>query len=567
MLYDLSRIRGIITLEIRTVAAAVAASLALVIGAPATAQELRQIDSLFAAFDSPAAPGCAVAASHQGGVLFSRAYGMAHLDHAVPITPSTVFEVGSVAKQFAAAAILLLAQDGALSVDDDVRRYIPELPDYGATITLRHLITNTSGLREALTVSWSYARYEPITFEQFLQVAVRQRSLNHAPGEEWAYTGTGYILAAVVVQRVTGSSLAQFARERMFEPLGMNSTQWREQYRQPLERRATAYVQSGSSYLLSMPQEDLHGHGGLLSTVGDLLTWNEALATEKLGAFVTAELHREALLADGRRTYYGAGMNILPDQIPAAAVHHGGAQGGYRAFLGSFDGGTSVALLCNTNAPMFVLGHQVAELVLRAHAAEAVRTSSPRSFEPISLPEGRIDGYVGLFISDRTGLPLVVSANAGRLLAYGNEFDPVSPNHFRAGGTYALLFVDPDQLRVTDWRGWETVYRRAARSTMSEADLQALAGRYYSPEAAVIYDASIEDGQLLLRLHGRPYHFYRFDPVNRDLLMTPGQTVLRVSRDSEGNVSSLGFGRDRVWDLRFHPVSLAPAGPESGGPI
>src|SRR4051794_36065103 len=251
------------------------------------------IDRIFQRWTT-STPGCAVGVGVNGTSVLERAYGMADLEHDVPNAPETVFEAGSVSKQFTAAAVLLLARDGKLSIDDPVRKYIPELPDYGVPLTIRHMLTHTSGLRDwgevAGTAGWPRTS-RVHTHGHVLDIVSRQKALNFTPGTAWSYSNTGYNLAAIMVARVSGQSFGDFSRERIFAPLGMTHTSWRDDYTRIVKGRAIAYESASDGYHEDMPFENVHGNGGLLTTVGDLLRWNENFATPTVGdeAFVTEE--------------------------------------------------------------------------------------------------------------------------------------------------------------------------------------------------------------------------------------------------------------------------------------
>ncbi|MGH9754198.1 MAG: serine hydrolase domain-containing protein [Blastocatellia bacterium] len=231
---------------------------ALLVGAPAYAQDkASEIDKIFS-MAKPNAPGCAVAVSRHGKVVVNRAFGLAHLEHPAPNTPATIFDAGSVNKQFTAAAALMLAEEGRLSLQDDIRRYLPEMPDYGTPITIEHLLTHTSGVRDWLFLSMiaGYHPFEsPRTYKaaDVLDVTVRQRGLNHAPGAEFSYTNTGYNLLALIVERVSGRSLPDFTGERIFRPLGMISTQWRDDTRKVIPGLATSYEREGAGWAQGKP--------------------------------------------------------------------------------------------------------------------------------------------------------------------------------------------------------------------------------------------------------------------------------------------------------------------------
>ena len=528
----------------------------------ASAARSDAIDTIFARWNAPGSPGCAVAAAANGRRVVSRAYGLADLDHGVPNTPATVFETGSVAKQFAAAALLLLVEDGKLSLRDDVRQYVPELPDYGAVITLGHLLAHTSGLREGHSVAF-LGGWAPVSAADLLDVMARQRALNHRPGAQFTYVGAGYFLASVIVQRVTGASLAAFSRDRLFGPLGMTATRWREDFRAVERDRATAYQRTGAGYAQSMPAEHVYGHGGLLTTVGDLLLWHEALASGRVGRAVSAELQREGRLDDGRPTGYGRGVYVGAYRGHPEVSHDGG-HGAYRAWLGRYPASRlSVALLCNTNVPnVTALAHQVADVLLPPGLADTGAptppevTSAPDTSAPdtSALTPQAASRLPGVFLSDELGLPLRVGTEGGRLTVDGAVARRESATRFRAGGL-EVTFETPDVIRLQKRGGERQTLRRVAGPIPSAAELQALAGRYASAEAAgATYVAVVEDGRLVLRLDGRPAYVHALTPLGRDVF-SGSSLVVRFHRGAGGTVDALAFSLPRVRELRFARVA------------
>ncbi len=265
---------------------------------------------IFAKYQSKDSPGCAAAVEARGHEPWSGAYGMADLEHGIANTPSSVFEVGSVSKQFTAAAVLLLAERGKLSLDDDVRKYFPELSDFQWRITVRQLLNHTSGLRDWGEIEeiagWPRGTRE-YRHSDVLDIIRRQRALNYLPGEAWSYTNTGYNLAAMLVERVSGTSLREFSRQEFFVPLGMNSTEWRDNFRRVVKNRAIAYRSQGSEWRQFMPFEDVYGNGGLLSTVGDLLRWNQNLGNGKLHPSIFKLMAEPSTLNNATRLGYGLG--------------------------------------------------------------------------------------------------------------------------------------------------------------------------------------------------------------------------------------------------------------------
>src|SRR4051812_36261090 len=246
-----------------------------------------RVDQVFARFDR-ATPGCGVGLGKDGRTLYTHGYGSANLEYAVPNTDSTVFESGSVAKQFTAAALVLLSQDNKLSLDDDIKKYLPEVPAFGGQrITIRNLLTHTSGLRDQWGLLGIDGRgpgtqvHTPMTT---LDLVAHQKMLNFPPGSEYLYSNTGYALAGIIVQRVSGKSLNEFTQERLFRPLGMTHTLWRDDFTTVVPNRATAYSGSAATgFHTDMPFTNMIGNGGILSTMADLMRWNENLDHPTIG--------------------------------------------------------------------------------------------------------------------------------------------------------------------------------------------------------------------------------------------------------------------------------------------
>ena len=327
---------------------------------------------------------------------------MADLEHDVPNRPDTIFEAGSVSKQFTAAAVLLLARDGKLSLDDPVRKYIPELPDYGTPITIRQMLQHTSGLRDWGNVEdiagWPRGT-RVYTHAHVLDILGRQKRLNFTPGTRWSYSNSGYNLAAIIVSRVSGDSFAEFSRKRIFEPLGMTRTSWRDDYSRIVKGRAVAYAESDGRYHADMPFENIHGNGGLLTTVGDLLRWNENFVAPKVGDAAFVELMQTpGQLSSGEAFDYAYGLGI-GQYKGLREVRHSGTTASYRAFLARFpDPHVSVAVLCNAgdSTPRQTL-HQVADLYL----GDAIKAEPAPASVPVAAAD--LDALVGDVPERRAG--------------------------------------------------------------------------------------------------------------------------------------------------------------------
>ena len=327
----------------------------------------RWIDSVFAPYSSRQAPGCAVGVSRDGRLAFAKGYGSADLEHDTPITPSTPFYIASVSKQFTAMSIVLLAQDGRLTLDDSVRQWVPEVPSFGSPITIRQLLYHTSGLRDYFTLLAlsGWPSDGPLTERQFLDLIARQKNLNFAPGEEFLYSNTGYALLAVVVQRVSGKSLRDYAAEHIFKPLGMTHTEFRDDHHRLIAHRAVGYQPADGSFRISQPEFDVVGDGGVYSTVEDLAKWDDNFRTGRVGGKRGIALLQEpGRLNNGQTIPYALGLTVSQTRGLKTYAHRG-AYGGYRSALVRYpDKGLSVITLCNTAAASSSLADEVSILLL-----------------------------------------------------------------------------------------------------------------------------------------------------------------------------------------------------------
>jgi CubicO group peptidase (beta-lactamase class C family) len=460
---------------------AVACALLLSAG-PAAAQlpdsAARRIDAVFARYASPTAPGCAVGVFQNGRITYENGYGSANIEYDAPITPRTPFIMGSVSKQFTAAAIALLIEDGRLKPTDDVRTYVPELPDYGTTITIDHLVHHTSGLRDFWTLvqAADLRNDDGYSAGDVLRLAARQRHLNFTPGAEYNYSNTGYVLLGIVVQRVTGKTLRQFVDERIFTPLGMSHSHFHDDHTEPARGRASAYSPTAHGWRINVWNNDIVGQGGLMTTVEDLQKWDENFYTGQVGgrALLARQL-TQGVLNDGSTLTYAYGLEVTRYRgLPI--VEHSGSTGGYRTDITRFPGQrTTVVTMCNvSSANAVALAHGVADVVLAGALGE------PAAIAQTGATSG-------------TAAPAAYSAAelarvAGRY--YSEELDAVYD--VTTSGTTLFLArarSGPDTLRATPVRG---AFRDAGLTLRFEAS--------DSPAAAFTLDAGRARGIVFRRM-------------------------------------------------------------------
>jgi CubicO group peptidase (beta-lactamase class C family) len=453
--------------------------------APAAADA--KIDRIFARWTKDT-PGCAVGASVNGSTVVQKAYGMADLEHDVPNAADTIFEAGSVSKQFTAAAVLLLARDGKLSLDDPIRKYFPEVPDYGAPITIRHILTHSSGLRDWGSVAaiggWPRTT-RTYTHAHVLDIISRQKALNFTPGSHYSYSNSGYNLAAMLVARVSGTTFAEFSRTRIFEPLGMTRTSWRDDHQRIVKGRAMAYSQEGNRFRIEMPFENVHGNGGLLTTAGDLLRWNQNFVTPKVGdAALVAEQQETGRFTSGAVNSYAFGL-MIGTYKGVREVSHSGATAGYRAHLVRYpDQNVSVAVLCNgSSGAAAQYAHAVAdELLGPALKPDAPRVPAiPETRGPLAALQ-RDDAYkptaadlapfAGTYHSDEAEVQWTIVVDAATLIIRRRPgpgasvaLRPRARDTFDAPGIGTILFRRGgagmvNELSVIQDRVWDLRFRR-----------------------------------------------------------------------------------------------------------
>ena len=514
-----------------------------------------RIDRAFAALGGPDAPGCAIGLSEQGRPVLTRAYGMANLEYGVPNTAETIFESGSVAKQFTATAMMLLVQDGKLSLDDDVRKYLPEVPDFGKKITIRNLLTHTSGLRDQwglLGLRGSPPGSQVHSFATILDLVSHQKALNFDPGAEYLYSNTGYTLAAIIVQRVSGQPFATFTEERMFKPLGMTNTRWRADFTTVVRNRATAYSGTAAAgFHLDMPFTNVIGNGGLLTTVGDLLKWNAFLDAPPAalgGPTLVQTLETPMIFNNGRKSGYALGLSIATrDGI--REVSHGGATAGYRTWLARYpERGMSVAVLCNlASANPTSLGNQAMDVIMPRPAA------SPVAAAVGTMTDSELAPYVGLFRTRGSQNLIRTVVHDGKLvteLPVASTPTRLAPDRFRALGQEMIFRRDGGRVRdvllVSD--GDTTRFEPVAAVSPSAVQLASYAGSYWSDELDTRFTITARDGALVMR--SRLGEETLLTPAFAEAFTSQAGTVI-FSRDARGKVSGFGIWAGRIRDVRF----------------
>jgi CubicO group peptidase (beta-lactamase class C family) len=521
--------------------------------APALAQDVDpvRIDSIFA-FANNKVPGCAVATIRNGTLAFARGYGIADLEHDVPIAPSTPFYMASVSKQFTAAAINLLAAEGRLSLDDDVRNFVPELPKYDAAITVRHLVNHTAGLRDYLSLFGLAGLGDfPVNNKDFLEMLGRQRALNFRTGEQYSYSNSGYVLLSIVVERVTGKSLRAFMQERFFEPLGMSSTVFRDRHNMIIKGRALAYFQNSGSWAHAVPAFDVVGDGGLFSTVEDLAKWERQMleAEPRIGGPAWRTLtDQRGKLADGTTLTYGAGL-IHDTYRGEQFVQHGGGYGGYSTFLLRLpQRRLSVAVLCNGGSNAGQLAQRVANLYLPPEPAAITQSTTPPA---VTMTASQMAPLTGMFFAEREVLFREILVADGKMYynrGGGNrsELAALGDGRFQmVGQPLVVAYTGRDTITLETADGRTTLYRVAAGRRVSRG----YEGTYVSSDLPARWTVQVADsGLTITRPRGDAM---RVDRAFDDAFRNPGLFV-RFRRDATGAIVALeASAGERARHIRF----------------
>jgi CubicO group peptidase (beta-lactamase class C family) len=536
-----------------------------------------RIDQLLAPWNRPDSPGCALGVYRDGEMRYSRGYGMAHLEHGVPITPATVFHIASISKQFTAIAIGLLARSGQLSLDDDIRTYVPELRA-PSPITFHHLIHHTSGLRD----QWDLLRLagwrsqDLRTTSDILRLLQRQDALNFPTGTRFQYINSGYTLMAIALERITGKTLRAYAAEHVFAPLGMSSTHFHDDFHEIVAHRAQAYCRdAGGGLRIDNPAYETVGPTSLFSTVEDFLCWEGNFLSPRVGdeAFLRQVL-TPGMLDDGRPTNYGFGL-VIGDYRGLETVEHAGGDAGYRAHFLRFPGARlAVAMFCNfADLVPGQLARQVAEICLAsepsAHAAppRGAPMSSGGIDQDLDTPAALdADRLRGVYRESISGITSRVEARDGRLflLAPGGEdyeLVPAGERRFRFLGIDVECRFEHDQdghptKIVVNHGGAETAVLLRVVDDGPAPELQAAdyTGTYHSDELDVRWIVTARGDELVLdrgKLGSTP-----MQPLSRDELSGRGRLHLRYVRDEAGQCTGMFVSTERVWNVWFQRLRL-----------
>lgn len=535
----------------------------------------KRVDQLMAAFIDAEKPGVAVAVVEKGKVIFEKAYGMANLTYSIPFTTQTLNNIGSTSKQFTAFAIALLAKDGKLSLDDDVRNHIPELPDFGKTVTLRHLLTHTSGYRAFINLlamgGLNLSEGDYIHRDEVIEIVQKQPALQNDPGAEWNYNNTGFSLLATVVERVTEQPFPVWMRKNVFKPLGMNNTFVRAHPRQVIPNSSLGYVadkeggyQEGRDIASSM------GAGGIYATVGDLAKWINNLRTGKVGGKeIIKQMTTRFVLTDGDTTKYGLGL-FIDKHRGLSRIQHGGADMAHRSMLAYYPD-IDAGFITQSNNAAFpgTLNNEIAETFFSkqmepedAEKAEETEKTESAPFNPEDYDPEKFDELAGRYeLEEMPGFILTFTREEDKFFsqATGQSKAEIVPN---SDSTFKFIIVEAS---VTFHRNQEnkvetlTLHQNGdhpAKRLHDEPykptpeELMGYTGRYFSDELETFYTLAVKDSFLVVQ-HKRMEDI-KLTPAKVDTFTAsfPIAELIFIRNDA-GDTAALKVSNGRTREVKF----------------
>jgi CubicO group peptidase (beta-lactamase class C family) len=538
-----------------------------------------RVDKLFAQWDKPDSAGCALGLVKDGKLIYARGYGMADLEHGVPISPRSAFDVASISKQFTAMAVLLLVQRGKISLDDDASKYVPEMPNYGVPITLRHLLYHTSGLRNHFLLNqlsgWRWGDLE--TRGDALAMVARQKELNFNPGDEHSYTNTGYFLLGETVKRVSGVTLREFADQKIFKPLGMNDTLIHDDVSLIIKNRAWGYnADKHGGWVNNITRAEDVGGSNLYTSIEDLARWDQNFYDWKVGGEAVGEqMLKPGTLNSGRQIGYAAGLR-LGDYKGLKLVWHAGSSTSRSEYLRFPDQRFSVFCLCNSGAiDPSTLARQVADIYL-GDLLKPEPVNGPPSPEEqvkgaaevnafikehmIGVTEDKLASLAGLYFNTDNGNLRRAPMRNGKLMferrsGVENELSPIGENRFLMAGIPIKLevaFKEPwpgfRLMLISTGEGTPLALAYAGSDSTVPTQMAEYAGVFQADEADATVTLVVKADKLLLRTRKSeepqpPGDFaasrgwYPLEAICADAFKNEWLGLLRFTRDSKKQIN------------------------------
>jgi len=532
-------------------------------------KDIQAIDDLFKEWDKPDVPGAALGIIKDGKLIYSNGYGIGDLEHDIDLTPSSVFYIGSVSKQFVTFSVLLLEEQGKLDLDDPIQKYLPDFPDYGQPLTIRHFIHHTSGVRDYLTLMYLKGRnyLDNADVDEVYELIKNQKELNFTPGEKYLYSNSCYFMLAMIVEKAAGESLKIFADKNIFKPLGMKSSLFYDDNTDLIKNRVFSYNkkqdEEGFDNLIS--RFDLVGSGGVYTNIEDLYLWDQNFYNNKLGKggqAIIEKMHEEGLLSNGESSGYAFALSNGTYK-GLKTVSHGGSLAGYRSQLMRFpEEKFSVIVLANRgDADPTGKAFQIADILLKDKLKDETiqkveNTNKSTTTEP--LEEFSLNQLTGNY-EIRPGVVLEVTLKNGILhvLQSWNKSDyyigKIKGNTYQIPGDTSIQFTFSDlkddvaTVLTVFQNGEDRIWKRKDEIDVSNLKLEDYTGNFYSEELDASYLIYLDDEKLKLKIAN--YDPQELTLYDTDTFTTDGG-LARFYR-SNGMITGFELDAGRVTNLKF----------------
>jgi len=528
----------------------------------------KKIDALFKQWDNKKSPGCAIGIVRNDTLIYAKGYGMANLDYGVPITTQTIFEMGSVSKQFTAYAIVLLAKQGKLSLDDDIHKYLPWVPDFEKKITISNLLYHTSGIRDydqLLSIAGT-TQEDVITREHVIKVLNKQQTLNFDPGEQYIYSNSGYFLLGEIVHTVTGKTLRQFTDSVIFKPLGMNSTHFHDDHTEVVPNRACPYIQADK---IGINNSSAAGAKGLMTNIDDMSKWAMNLLNSGSDNHqITEQMFRRGKLNNGKELGVGTGFQT-GDFAGLKTFFHPGIENGYYNLVTFIpDAKMAFIIFSNMGDKLDIFGKtdEVAGLFIKDRRPEKEKPAFKTTFDPIVKDTVSVQPLLGSYVvddGDHTAFKLkdkkfyYILNGKYTFILYRTERDTFWFRGFYPGVKF--VFTVKNEHDVSVRQTWPGDYGRTMRkldsfNTPTDKQLLAYTGKYYCPELDCSYGIILKDHQLVLtnaKYHDSPLVFYS---ETRMINTLDWMKSLDFTKNKQGKITGFEVNHDKIQDLRFKKI-------------
>jgi CubicO group peptidase (beta-lactamase class C family) len=536
--------------------------LVLLISISAKGQNIKSdIEGLFSTWKKNNNPGGVIMVSHQNQIIFSEAYGLANIPYNIPNDKETVFGIGSLSKQFTAMGIVLLQLDGKLSVDDDIQKYLPEMNNFGKPITIRHLLHHTSGLRSSpeLFGLAGWRDGDAITNEDVYRYLTKQTHLNFDPNYEFMYTNSGYILLAKIIENITKQDFRSWMKEKIFQPLQMNSTFIEEDNSKIITKTASSYTEIEPAVFINVENYDLtYGASNVYSTCSDILIWSKNFSqASKEWQKAFTMLKTLDVLNSGKKNNYAFGV-FVDDFFGNHRVQHTGAIAGFQSIMYTYpNDNLEIVILSNfTSNQLFKIADQISQLFLQNKSVTVLTNTA--LINPIKLDTNSLKKYEGMYWNDTDNYSRKIYLEDETLwyLRSNNKKSPLIPiaeNEFQMGGINEKLVLkfetNTNKLSLISVDNSISTFEKYVYEAPTIEELKAYTGNFYSNELETFYKISFKNG----KLYGYHSRFGEFEIqiLKKDVLSWSGMSISKYKRNKKGAIIGFNITMNRIRNLWF----------------